>query len=70
MNAALNSIKCRERTVETNPQLLVHRICCVIESKEDLEEFLKFELTQQPSSISNQGLLRKNNNSDLAKIII
>ena len=34
-----------------------------------MEDFLKFELTQQPPSIFKQGQLRKNNKTELAKII-
>ena len=34
-----------------------------------MEEFLKFELTQQPPSLFKEGRLRKNNKSDLAQIV-
>ena len=67
MVTTINNIKCRDRVVEINPEF--HRICCVIESKHEMEEFLRFELTQQPPSLFKEGQLRKNNKSDLAKII-
>ena len=67
MATTINNIKCRERVVEINQEF--HRICCVIESKHEMEEFLRFELTQQPLPLFKEGQLRKSNKSDLAKII-
>ena len=34
-----------------------------------MEEYLKYELTQQPPSLFKDGQLHKNNKSDLARII-
>ena len=45
MSSTMNILKCRDKVVEINPLLLFHRICCVIDNR---EEYLMFELTQQP----------------------
>ena len=58
MSSAANKIKCRDRIVEVNPSILFHRICCVIESCEEMLEYLKFELTQQPPSLFKDGVMR------------
>ena len=51
MSSSICSIKCREKVVEINPLQLFHRICCAIEDREEMEEYLSFELTQQPPSL-------------------
>ena len=61
----MNSLKCRDKVVEINPLLLFHRICCVIENREELEEYLTFALTQQPPALFKDGVMRKGNKSEL-----
>ena len=51
MSSAANKIKCCDRIVEINQSILFHRICCIIESCEEMLEYLKFELIQQPPSL-------------------
>ena len=39
----------RDSVVEINPELLFHRICWVIESRDEMEEYLKYEINPTAS---------------------
>ena len=66
---SVNNISIRDKIVDINPLLLFHRICSVIESKEEMKEFLEYELTQHPPSLFKDGMMRKGQKSDLGKIM-
>ena len=60
-----HKLEIQGRAVDINPDLLFHRITCVLDSSTDLESYLKYELSQYPPALFNNGLMRKNVKSEL-----
>lgn len=68
-NSAKNSVKVRGQTLNINPEMLFHRITCVLNSSAEMEYYLSFELAPYPPALFKEGLLRKNTKSDLTKML-
>ena len=60
-----NKIHVRGQTVELNPTLLFYRITCILNNSAEMEMYLTYELSPYPTSLFKDGILRKNDKSDL-----
>lgn len=60
-----SSININDETVTINPLLLFQRLCVNINSKSDMENYLKFELAPIPLALFTENGLRKNTKSQM-----
>jgi len=54
-----NTIKVRGQTAVVNPTLLFNRITCVLKNSTEMEEYLLYELSPQPSALFHDSTMRK-----------
>ena len=66
ISGSANTIKVRGQEAIVNPALLFMRITCVMKDSSDMEDYLTYELAQQPPSLFDKGFMRKTNKSVLA----
>ena len=59
-------LTCRGQACEISRNLLFQLITVVIDSHHEMEDFLAYELSQQPPTLFQYGLLRKNNKTDMS----
>ena len=53
-----------------DPSIMFNRMVTVTAREDDIEEFFKYELTQEPMSLFKGGLMRKPDKASLRKIIM
>ena len=66
ISAANNTTQIKGETVEIHSTLLFMRVTCIIKQEKEMRGYLKYEIGTHPSSLFHQGVMRKNNKSDLA----
>jgi len=66
-----NTIKVRGQTTSVNPTLLfnINRITCVLKNSTEMEEYLSYELSPQPSALFHDSTMRKTNKSALGLLL-
>ena len=65
LNAVQSTVKVNDETVIINPLLLFQKISLNLNSKDDMKEFLEYELAPFPLSLFTENGLRKNKKSEL-----
>ena len=69
ISAAHNTTNVNGKEIEINSTLLFMRVTCIIKQEKEMKEYLQYEFATYPPSIFYQGVMRKNNKSDLANIL-
>ena len=64
-----NTIKVRGRSALVNPTLLFNRITCVLKNSNEMEEYLSYELSPQPSALFHDSTMRKTNKNALGLLL-
>ena len=61
ISGVTNTVKVRGQDAVVNPTLLLMHITCVIKEPREMEEYLCYELAQQPPSLFDKGGMRTSN---------
>ena len=67
--AMRNTVKVRGVNTVINPSLMFNRITCVLNTSEEMETFLRYELATQPPSLFADGQMRKTAKSSLGNML-
>ena len=62
-------VKIDKEKLNVNPLLLFTRLLVLVEREEDMKRYFRYELTSIPTSLFENGMMRKDGKSNLARSI-
>ena len=66
--ALQKNVKCKDEIVQFDPLQLFSRLTSITERTNKFKEYFKYELTQESTSLFNDGSMRESHKSDLKNI--
>ena len=66
--ALKKNVKCKDEIVQFDPLQLFSRLTSITERTNKFKEYFKYELTQESTSLFNDGSMRESHKSDLKNI--